>query len=137
MASDTLDLTGMWHGTYVYPQGIEPATPFLATITESNGAFSGTIIEPDTFCDTGTIEAVLAGHRAGTSVDFTKRYVKAPNVYDNPVDYVGSISANGATISGVWSLLDLDGSFEMHRELAIEEPMSAQSAEEEPNGLVR
>lgn len=59
-------------------------------------------------------------------MDFTKIYdAGAPQEYDNPIDYVGSLSSDGNSITGVWSLLEFDGRFEMHREIAISEPMLA------------
>jgi hypothetical protein len=111
-----MNLTGSWSGEFSYPRHAGPTTPFLATIADLAGHLSGTIIEPDTFYG-GTLEATLIGHRDGTSVDFIKSYGPgAPIDYANPVDYVGRLSADGMVVSGVWSLLDFDGTFEMHRD---------------------
>ncbi len=63
---------------------------------------------------------MLSGSRQGSSVDFTKVYDGASDAA-HAVDYVGRLSADGNTISGVWSLEDMDGSFEMHREAVWEE----------------
>jgi hypothetical protein len=126
--SDPHDLSGTWHGTYTYPANKGPATPFLATIEENGRAFSGTIIEPDIFYRQGTIEAAISGHRSGTSVDFVKSYSGGTVGYENPVDYVGRLSGDGLMITGVWSLLDFDGSFEMERDAAAEEPAMAEEA---------
>ena len=125
MPSDPFDLTGTWHGTYTYPANAGPPTPFLATIEDSGGAFTGTIIEPDAFYGQGTIRAAIAGHRAGASVDFVKSYAAGTHGYENPVDYVGQISADGLVVSGVWSLLDFDGTFEMERDAPAEEQAGA------------
>lgn len=84
-----------------------------------NGSLSGQIIEPEQFYGTTkTLKAVLKGSRSGRSVDFTKQYIDAPEGYEYPVDYVGQLSEDGLTVSGVWSLLDANGTFEMHRDLA-------------------
>ena len=44
------------------------------------------------------------------------------------VDYVGRLSGDGNSITGVWSLADTDGTFEMHRE-AVWEEQAGQEAE--------
>ncbi|MFN6934121.1 MAG: hypothetical protein ACK4NZ_03095 [Tsuneonella sp.] len=120
MGLDPLNLTGTWHGTFTYPSNAGPATPFLATIEELSGHFQGTIIEPDAIYGQGTIHAALSGHRAGAAVDFVKTYTAAPLGYENPIDYVGQVSADGLRVKGVWSLLDFDGSFEMERDKITE-----------------
>ena len=121
MTASRLNLTGRWWGDYRYPGHIGPTTPFLAHIEEAGGRFSGTIIEPDE--DGGpTLESRIEGWRQGTSVDFTKCYAAdAPEGYEFPVDYVGRLSDDGSMINGIWSLLDMDGAFEMHREAAVSE----------------
>ena len=129
---DVLDLTGTWHGIYSYPGDEGPPTPFLAIILDRAGSITGTIVEPDQFYGQGTLDAAIAGVRAGTSVDFIKTYNDSLSGYDNPVDYVGRLSDDGQTVSGIWSLLDRDGSFEMERETEIEEPVAAEEAEELP-----
>ena len=111
------DLTGQWWGDYAYPGQAGPKTPFIARIEDREGHFTGTIMEPDMF-GTGFVEATLTGHRRGGAVDFVKVYgARAPVGYDRPVDYVGRLSDDGLMIRGVLSLLDLDGTFEMHREI--------------------
>lgn len=121
MTDSRLNLTGRWWGDYHYPAHIGPTTPFLAHIEETDGRFTGTIIEPDE--DGGpTLEARIEGWRQGTSVDFTKCYAAdAPVGYEFPVDYVGRLSDDGTMISGIWSLLEMDGAFEMHRDAAASE----------------
>ncbi|KLE33893.1 hypothetical protein [Aurantiacibacter luteus] len=52
---------------------------------------------------------------AGDAVDFTKTYARASFGYENPVDYVGQVLDDGERITGVWSLLDMNGTFEMTR----------------------
>lgn len=82
------------------------------------------------FCGQPTLEAFLTGHCAGRSVDFIKIYSDNSAGYQDAVDYVGQLSAEGEAVTGVWSLLDMDGTFEMFRDQAIEEPVSAAVTEE-------
>ena len=119
--ADRLDLTGQWNGTYSYPAGLGPDTPFLATLADHAGNLSGLIIERDQFHRQGTLEATIAGHRFGRAVDFTKTYCGDYIGYDVPIDYVGTLSADGLSITGVWSMHEWDGTFEMHRDSAAGE----------------
>jgi hypothetical protein len=125
------DLSGEWHGTYRYPGGEGPDTPFLAAITDRGGHLAGTIIEPNEFRPQ-TARATLEGHRFGSSVDFTKTYHGAGPEYDTPVDYVGRVLDEGTRIVGTWSVLDLDGAFEMFRDLAEEADAEQAEAVEVP-----
>ncbi|MEM7690294.1 MAG: hypothetical protein AAF291_14850 [Pseudomonadota bacterium] len=115
---DPLDLTGRWDGVFQYPHDHMPTTPFLADIAEQSGAFSGTTIEPDLYGG-ASAGARIVGHRSGRSVDFTKTYGGRTDGYANPVDYVGQLSEDGLMITGVWSLLDANGAFEMTREAGL------------------
>jgi hypothetical protein len=127
MPSNRKNLTGEWSGQFSYPSHIGPTTPFLTHLRDDGGRLTGTVIEPDVFYGGPTLQASLRGLRHATSVDFTKSYEPhAPPGYENPVDYVGSISSDGNTISGVWSVLDLDGTFEMHRDAQASEPVEAE-----------
>jgi hypothetical protein len=128
MASPNLNLTGKWSGEFAYPAHAGPETPFLACLMDLNGHVSGSIIEPD-IVDGGVIEASLVGARGGSSVDFTKTYpASASPDYAEPVDYVGTLSSDGTVISGVWSLLEWDGTFEMRREPNPGESVAAQES---------
>ena len=118
MASKAQDLTGRWDGKFAYPAGRGPPTPFRAVITQSGNGFSGLIDEPDLYRRGQAMEAEIVGVLAGRSVDFTKTYVGGGWGYENPVDYVGELSADADRITGVWSLLDMNGTFEMVRRLA-------------------
>jgi hypothetical protein len=106
-------------GHYAYPHGA--AVPFMARIEDSDGALSGTMIEPNTMGrSSDALEAILSGIRHGSAVDFTKAYDGASDAA-HAVDYVGRLSGDGNSIGGVWSLADADGTFEMHREAVWEE----------------
>lgn len=117
--ADPLDLTGKWDGVFTYPSGSGPTTPFVADIIEEAGAFSGATIEPDLYKDISA-KARITGHRSARSVDFTKVYPGRRDGYANPVDYVGQLSEDGLVITGVWSLLRWNGTFEMTRETGLE-----------------
>lgn len=79
-----------------------------------------------------TIGAMISGHRSGRSVDFTKTYIDPPQGYENPVDYVGQMSRDGMTVTGMWSLAEMNGTFEMHREERATETQEAETAETVP-----
>jgi hypothetical protein len=134
MARNPHDLTGQWHGTYTYPAQSGPPTPFIARLLDEHGAISGLIFEPEMLVSGETITAVVEGHRAGRSVDFTKTYQNSLPDYENPIDYVGQLSANGNEVRGVWSLLEWNGAFEMYREPEIEQAVTENVAIEEPVG---
>ncbi len=119
--AEPINLSGLWLGSFSYPAGEGPTTPFMAKIVDHDGSLSGETVEPNTVGPgSETLEAFIAGTRDGASVDFTKTYDGASDAA-HAVDYVGRLSADGNTISGVWSLEDMDGTFEMHREAVWEE----------------
>lgn len=125
-------LTGSWSGSYSYPAGAGPTTPFTAVIEEVAGRLSGTTSEPPLFgIGSETLEAILVGRRDGEAVDFVKTY-DAIELAADPVDYVGRVSADGNSIRGVWSLLELDGTFEMRRDQEAEEPVEEEASEAVP-----
>jgi hypothetical protein len=117
--SGKTNISGLWMGRYSYVFG--GSVPFLASIEDAEGALSGTIIEPNSMgrCS-DSLEAIVSGSRHGSAVDFTKAYDGASDAA-HAVDYVGRLSGDGNSITGVWSLGDADGAFEMHREAIWEE----------------
>jgi hypothetical protein len=44
------------------------------------------------------------------------------------VDYVGQLSPDGMSVSGIWSLLEWNGTFEMQREPGGKESEEAETA---------
>jgi len=133
VSEDRLNMTGMWEGTYVYPAFVGPTTPFVANFVDQDGHVSGSTIEPNNLGIPGEpeeLEASLVGNRQGRAVDFTKSYLGW--AIEDQIDYVGQLSEDGETITGVWSNADMDGTFEMHRERAWEELASAETSEELP-----
>ena len=132
MSEERLNMTGLWEGTYAYPGFEGPTTPFVARIEDLDGVLSGSIIEPNTIgFASEELEAMLAGNREHRSIDFTKTYDGSSDAA-HAVDYVGQLSEDGDSVTGVWSLGELDGTFEMHRERAWEELTVTEAAEEEP-----
>ncbi|KLI64168.1 hypothetical protein [Aurantiacibacter marinus] len=115
MTSRTNDLSGEWDGEFSYPAGSGPVTPFLANLNQRGTSFTGFIMEPDIHLAGNAAEATIVGVIAGDAVDFTKTYRKATRGYENPVDYVGQLLDRGERITGVWSLLHMNGTFEMTR----------------------
>jgi hypothetical protein len=132
VSEDRLNMTGLWEGAYAYPAYKGPTTPFAAHIADVDGALSGTIIEPNMIGFTSDeLEAILVGNRTGRSVDFTKTYDGSSDAAHD-VDYVGQLSDDGDSVTGVWSLGELDGTFEMRRERSWEELAVTEAAEELP-----
>lgn len=124
-----LNMTGLWEGSFSYPGFRGPTTPFVARLQESGGALVGSIMEPDTMGRSADeLEATLTGMRQGRSVDFTKTYDGSGGA-SHAVDYVGRIADNGDRVSGVWSLADSDGTFEMWRDTNWEKVIAAVSAD--------
>ncbi len=115
-------------GSYAYPGGVGRTTPFLASIEDHDGSLRGTIVEPNTMgASSDQLGSVISGSRSGSSVDFTKMYDGESDAA-HAVDYVGRLSADQNSVTGVWSLGSLDGTFEMHRE-AVWEEQAGQEAE--------
>ena len=128
MGKASINLSGLWMGSFSYPGGQGPTTAFLARIEEADGHLTGTTIEPNTVGrSSNSLEAVLAGSRSGTSVDFTKLYDGESDAA-HAVDYVGRLSGDGNSVTGVWSLSDMDGTFEMYREAVWEEVAEEEAA---------
>jgi|SRR5215217_4594341 len=116
-----IDLSGLWLGRYSYPAGAGPTTAFMARLVDAGGSLSGEIVEPNLIgLGSESLEAFIRGSRHGRAVDFTKTYDGASDCAHS-IDYVGRLSGDGNTISGVWSMDGLDGTFEMYREAVWEE----------------
>lgn len=133
MSGERLDMTGLWHGTYTYPDYVRETMPFAANIADAGGRLSGTIIEPasgeeELYAEEA--EAVIAGSRGGRSVDFTKTYSGA--IWNHSVDYVGQLSADGQSVTGMWSVESVDGTFEMHRDLKLSDLAEVEEQAEVP-----
>jgi hypothetical protein len=126
------DVSGSWTGHFTYPAGRGPTTPFVAELEDRGGVLTGTSIEPNLFGTSSEhLRALIGGYRDGQAIDFTKTYDGASDAA-HAVDYAGRLSDDGNEIRGVWSLADLDGSFEMVRDAPAREPQSAEAEAELP-----
>ena len=108
------DISGSWDGAFRYPADKGPQTPFVATLRDDGGVISGDTIEPGIRPGDGHFRAIIVGLRTGTTIDFTKTYDGAGRM-SHSVDYSGRLSEDGTTITGVWSLGTMDGTFDMVR----------------------
>ncbi len=131
MAKAEINLSGLWMGSFAYPGGVGPTTPFLARLEDQDGRFVGTIIEPDYIAGGTELEADVVGNRQGTAVDFTKTYRSAGEPLE-PIDYVGRLSGDGNSVTGVWSLQLMNGTFEMYREAVWEQEEEMEAAQVVP-----
>ncbi|MBE9032808.1 hypothetical protein IQ266_24025 [filamentous cyanobacterium LEGE 11480] len=87
----TTDLSGTWLGTY-WHNG-EP-TRFEATLVQGGNGLSGRMQ------DDGPLgEAQVVGDIVGRKVSFSKTYIGAQS---HSIDYAGTISEEGDSISGSW-----------------------------------
>jgi hypothetical protein len=126
--AEEINLSGLWLGSFSYPANVGPTTPFLASLEDDNGRLGGSIVEPNMMgTSSDQLQAVLSGSRQGRAIDFTKAYDGASDAA-HAVDYVGQLSGDGNVITGVWSLADMDGPFEMYRE-AVWEELEGEEAE--------
>ena len=124
--SEEPDLTGRWTGVYFYPVDPElnpeddlPPTPFTAELRDVGGHVTGTTLEPDVFGapDDPPIPATLDGHRLDGQLTFTKFPDGGGQVHS--IDYVGSITGDGNSISGQWIIHgEWSGTFRMQRKVA-------------------
>lgn len=118
-------IAGEWRGRYQYSHSPIPnrGCAFTAFVYErADNAIDGTIID-----DSDHPSASLSGTFAFPSVQFTKQYSKSGQThevekqgkyvihvvgtYGPPVAYVGSMSDDGKSMSGTWSIsLQIDDS---------------------------
>ena len=126
------NLSGYWTGVYDYPRALREAVPFNAVITDSGGALSGEIIEPNTF--PGVVDhelfASLSGARDGMTVSFVKTYEKS--VRDKPpVMYEGSLDPTFTRIEGQWRITgQWSGPFVMNRSTGHQASQKDEAAQE-------
>jgi hypothetical protein len=110
------DLTGIWQGLYSYG-GIGRQVGFTATLIETGGALYGTTHESDRLLGPASLEASLAGARAGQRVGFVKTYATDRDEF-LPIAYEGVVSGDATEVEGTWSIRDglsLSGRFLMCR----------------------
>ena len=111
-----ISISGIWVGEFAYPAGLGPTTPFTAQIDDADGTLTGFTLEPNLIgTSSEELSALIQGLREGSAVDFIKTYDGASDAAHS-VDYVGRLSDDGTTITGVWSFEAFDGTFEMRRQ---------------------
>jgi hypothetical protein len=88
----TFSITGSWRGSYFNSKG--ESSGFEAVFLENDGALQGNILD-----DGAAGEADVNGNFRYPIVTFIKRYRAAGHP---PINYEGSMSADGNTISGTW-----------------------------------
>lgn len=111
-----LDLSGDGDGIYSYSVPLPPV-PFTAKLIERGSSLAGTIEEESVMgADRRRRRrtASVEGRRASLAVIFLKRYQDRAIRHD--VEYDGTSSADGAEVSGRWSIFgDGSGPFLMVR----------------------
>jgi hypothetical protein len=135
-----LDLTGRWTGVYFYPvDPVQnpfddcPPTPFTAELRDSAGTVTGTTLEPDVMYDSAAvIQSVIDGSHDGSTLRFVK-FSEAPEGFEDAIHYEGSISDDGLTIEGRWSILEgWSGTFRMQRQSGAAAMREAEAADSMP-----
>ncbi|MGE0282169.1 MAG: hypothetical protein AB7P20_16370 [Rhizobiaceae bacterium] len=105
MAHDENCLTGVWNGRYSYPFLLSPVS-FVATLIETKRRLGGSTHEANTGMGAAGAMAfaILDGARDGSRVTFTKTYENLPADANHPIQYIGTLSTDGAEISGQWNI---------------------------------
>lgn len=94
-------ITGNWKGHYTYSKAPDEGSNFDAIFVEHEGSLKGNIR------DEGILgEAVITGTFAFPNVSFTKTYY-TPGM--EPIRYTGSMSGDGKTINGRWTIQAYSG----------------------------
>jgi len=136
MTDARVDLTGRWTGVYFYPVHPEwnpdddlPPTPFAAKLLDAAGLVSGSTVEPDVLGepDAPPIPATLEGHHFDGELIFTKFPDGGGQMHS--IDYIGSISADGNSVSGQWIIHgEWSGTFQMQRKVTSVEATARHAA---------
>ncbi len=109
----TAQLSSRWQGSYSYPNN-NPVVPFNLELQVNGSAFNGRTTEPATFGkgSSPNLYGNVRGNIQGSSVSFVKTY-DGTNGVNHSVQYEGSVSADGSTMSGTWRVKDFSGGFRM------------------------
>lgn len=106
-------IAGEWRGHYQYRHAPDEGSPFSAFFSQTAGAIKGTILD-----DFMLGKATFTGTFSYPSVQFTKVYVNSART-PHPVDYQGTMSEDGKTMSGTWTIvidhLSNSGTWSAHR----------------------
>ena len=121
---DRLDMTGLWHGTYTYPAHSRQTTPFAASSSTKAAGFPEALSNlPMTRKHVRRGGGGGSGRRAWRQFgrfhqDLSRRDMEPLRRLCRP------LSADGQSVTGMWSVEEVDGTFEMHRDLKLEELQS-------------
>lgn len=114
------DLSGTWLGSYW--QWGEP-TRFEMSLIQSGNSLVGNILD-----DGHLGEAKLTGEVIGRTIQFSKSYISTKQ---RPINYQGTVSEDGETLSGTWCFHRSlgSGTWEAHRKgenLVLEQKVNQQ-----------
>ncbi len=114
-------INGEWRGYYNYRGAPDLGDGFTAFLSESEGQLEGKIVD-----DNGPGAADVSGSFSFPSICFTKTYgnpgplreveeidgirITTLLVFSDPVEYEGSMSDDGKTLRGTWTILNNYGS---------------------------
>jgi hypothetical protein len=115
------NIAGKWRGHYQYRGVPDLGSGFNAFFSETSGQIDGTIVD-----DFAPGEASITGAFSFPSVHFTKVYLTPiqeyivdqqaekttvyRSSYAEPIEYEGSMSADGKNMSGTWTINGPTGS---------------------------
>lgn len=95
-------IAGTWKGHYSYRDDPEDGSGFEAVFYEdSKGILEGHILDDDQAFGQATISGVFSYPR----VNFTKVYLLQEPRRLSPIEYQGSMSGDGKSISGTWIIV--------------------------------
>lgn len=124
------DLSGVWYGRYFAGSAEVEENSFIAHLEETGSAVSGTITEPDTTGMDEVRRAFVDGSRVGVAVSFVKQYDPAGSLA-HAVNYAGTLSEDGAQVTGEWRFSGYHGSFVMNRETFTADELEDEAAVDE------
>ena len=124
------DVSGLWSGAYSYRRLLATVS-FEARLDEMRGAVSGVVEElSDLVHPPRRVTATLYGRRDVCTVSWIKVYDE-PTLpgYDQPVAYLGVVSADGTEIRGEWRLPGgFSGTFLMIRAASLQAERAREAA---------
>lgn len=104
-------IDGKWRGHYTYAYNSDAGSSFDAYFEDRKGALSGEIVD-----DEWLGAAVIVGSFSFPDIRFTKQYTTRKL---STIDYTGTMSADGKTMSGKWVIYEsetsLRGSWHAYR----------------------
>lgn len=108
-----VNLTGVWHGLYTYPDHPHlPESHYVCVMLDNGGHLSGSVHETmNHYRDTPTEErADITGVREASSVSFLKTY-NGHGTQSHTVFYEGALADGQDEIEGRWTVNGRYGAF--------------------------